>query len=56
MIFSSTSAKFHPVKKFALAVASYEGAVTVLDVQTKKNVRNVFFFSEKSTEILFTNF
>lgn len=37
-VLSSTLVKFHPVKKFVLAVASFEGAVTLLDIQTKKKV------------------
>ncbi|XP_055309268.1 uncharacterized protein LOC129573096 [Sitodiplosis mosellana] len=34
----STLVRFHPTKKFALAIGSYEGALTMLDIQTKKKL------------------
>ncbi|XP_031619153.1 uncharacterized protein LOC116338185 isoform X2 [Contarinia nasturtii] len=34
----STLVRFHPARKFALAVGSYEGAITMLDIQTKKKL------------------
>lgn len=37
-LFSSTFIKFHPTKLFSLAVASYQGAITILDVQSKKRL------------------
>lgn len=30
--------RFHPVRKFALAVGSYEGAVSMIDIETKKKL------------------
>lgn len=30
--------RFHPARKFALAIGSYEGAITMLDIQTKKKL------------------
>lgn len=30
--------RFHPAKRFALAIASYNGAVTMFDIQTKKKL------------------
>lgn len=36
--FSSTMVRFHPARKFALAIGSYEGAITMLDIQTKKKL------------------
>lgn len=41
--YSSTLVRFHPSKRFQLAVASYKGAVTVYDVQGK---RKIFHASE----------
>lgn len=35
---SSTLVRFHPVRKFALAIGSYEGGITMLDIQTKKKL------------------
>lgn len=35
---SSTIVRFHPAKRFALAIASYNGAVTMFDIQTKKKL------------------
>lgn len=34
----SSLVRFHPVKRFALAVASYSGAVTMFDIQSKKKL------------------
>lgn len=34
----STIVRFHPSKRFSLAVASYYGAVTMFDIQTKKKL------------------
>lgn len=34
----STFVRFHPVRKFALAIGSYEGPITMLDIQTKKKL------------------
>lgn len=41
--FSSTLVRFHPVRKFALAIGAYEGGITMLDIQTKKRL-----FSDQS--------
>lgn len=30
--------RFHPARKFALAIGSYEGAVTMIDIETKKKL------------------
>lgn len=38
---SSTLARFHPSKRFHLAIASYKGAVSVYDVQSKRNILNL---------------
>ncbi|KAL7741607.1 hypothetical protein ACLKA6_019377 [Drosophila palustris] len=37
----STLARFHPSKRFHMAVASYKGAVTVYDLQSKKTIFNI---------------
>ncbi|XP_017859886.1 PREDICTED: uncharacterized protein LOC108611648 [Drosophila arizonae] len=37
----STLARFHPSKRFHLAIASYKGAVSVYDVQSKRNILNL---------------
>lgn len=42
----STFVRFHPVRKFALAVGSYEGPITMLDIQTKKKL----FFDKSAHE------
>ncbi|XP_031619157.1 uncharacterized protein LOC116338189 [Contarinia nasturtii] len=39
---NSTLVRFHPVRKFALAVGAYDGSITMLDIQTKKKL----FFEE----------
>lgn len=35
---SSTLTRFHPTKRFHMGVASYQGSVTVLDIQSKKPI------------------
>lgn len=42
-IFSSTMIRFHPSKRFYLAAASYHGAATVYDIQSKRKI-----FQEKA--------
>ncbi|XP_030555033.1 uncharacterized protein LOC115758492 [Drosophila novamexicana] len=37
----STLARFHPSKRFHLAVASYKGTVSVYDVQSKRTIFNI---------------
>lgn len=38
---SSTLARFHPSKRFHLAVASYTGAVNVYEMQSKRTIFNI---------------
>ncbi|XP_036328949.1 uncharacterized protein LOC118741180 [Rhagoletis pomonella] len=38
---NSTLARFHPSKRFQLSVASFKGAVTVYDLQTKRKIFNL---------------
>ncbi|CAD6999725.1 uncharacterized protein LOC101451014 [Ceratitis capitata] len=38
---NSTLARFHPNKRFQLSIASFKGAVTVYDLQTKRKIFNL---------------
>ncbi|XP_054742734.1 uncharacterized protein LOC129247579 [Anastrepha obliqua] len=38
---NSTLARFHPSKRFQLSIASFKGAVTVYDLQTKRKIFNL---------------
>ncbi|XP_011191904.2 uncharacterized protein LOC105218182 [Zeugodacus cucurbitae] len=38
---NSTLARFHPTKRFQLSIASFKGAVTVYDLQTKRKIFNL---------------
>ncbi|XP_067624483.1 uncharacterized protein Grip71 isoform X2 [Eurosta solidaginis] len=38
---NSTLARFHPAKRFQLSIASFKGAVTVYDLQTKRKIFNL---------------
>lgn len=42
--YRSTLIRFHPSKRFLLGVASYNGAITILDIQSKKKI----FFEKKA--------
>ncbi|XP_011210693.2 uncharacterized protein LOC105231216 [Bactrocera dorsalis] len=38
---NSTLARFHPTKRFQFSIASFKGAVTVYDLQTKRKIFNL---------------